>query len=79
MRLLCLTVFCTAQTNTGALVIGSGGVNGAGEVVGGALESSNVDTAVEFVHLIEAQRGFQANARVITVQDEILAEVVNVI
>jgi len=68
-----------ATSNTGALVIGSGGVNGAGEVVGGALESSNVDTAVEFVHLIEAQRGFQANARVITVQDEILAEVVNVI
>ena len=63
----------------GPLVIGNGGINGAGEVVGGALETSNVDTAVEFVHLIEAQRGFQANARVITVQDEILAEVVNVI
>ena len=65
--------------NTGALVIGNGGQNGAAGVVGGALETSNVDTAVEFVHLIEAQRGFQANARVITVQDEILAEVVNVI
>jgi len=47
--------------------------------VGGAIEASNVDTAVEFVHLIQAQRGFQSNARVITVQDELLAEVVNIV
>ena len=38
-----------------------------------------MDTAEEFVHLIEAQRGFQANARVITVQDEIFAEIVNIV
>lgn len=67
------------SSNTGQRVIGSGGANGAGEVVGGAIEASNVDTAVEFVHLIQAQRGFQSNARVITVQDELLSEVVNII
>jgi flagellar hook protein FlgE len=38
-----------------------------------------VDTAEQFVFLIEAQRGFQASARVITTQDEVLAEVVNLI
>ncbi len=65
--------------NTGQRILGAGSANGAGDVVAGAIEASNVDTAVEFVHLIEAQRGFQANARVITVQDEILAEVVNVV
>jgi flagellar hook protein FlgE len=65
--------------NSGQRLLLAGTQNGAGEVVGGALESSNVDTAEEFVHLIEAQRGFQANARVITVQDELLAEIVNVI
>jgi flagellar hook protein FlgE len=48
-------------------------------VVGGALENSNVDTAEQFVRLIEAQRGFQANARVITAQDEVLRETVNLI
>lgn len=68
-----------ATGNTGQRILGAGNMNGAGEVVAGAIEASNVDTAVEFVHLIEAQRGFQANARVITVQDEILAEVVNVV
>ena len=67
------------NANTGARVLGSGQANGAGEMVGGALETSNVDTAEEFVRLIEAQRGFQANARVVTVQDELLAEIVNVV
>ncbi len=68
-----------SSANTGARVFGAADANGAGEVVGGALETSNVDTAQEFVRLIQAQRGFQANARVITVQDDLLAEVVNVI
>ena len=67
------------SANTGTRVFGAGLLAGAGEVIGGALESSNVDTASEFVHLIEAQRGFQANARVITVQDELLNEIVNVV
>ncbi|MEW6073621.1 MAG: flagellar hook-basal body complex protein [Planctomycetota bacterium] len=68
-----------STANTGQRILGAGTLNGAGEVVAGAIEASNVDTAVEFVHLIEAQRGFQANARVITVQDELLAEIVNVV
>ena len=68
-----------SSTNSGARVLGAGELAGAGKVIGGALEASNVDTAEEFVHLIQAQRGFQANARVITVQDELLADVVNVV
>ncbi|MEO0650121.1 MAG: flagellar hook-basal body complex protein [Planctomycetota bacterium] len=67
------------STNSGQRLIGAGQINGAGEIVGGALEQSNVDTAEEFVRLIQAQRGFQANARIISVQDELLEEVVNVI
>lgn len=68
-----------ATANSGQRVLGAGLVAGAGEVISGALEASNVDTAEEFVHLIQAQRGFQANARVITVQDELLSEIVNVV
>jgi flagellar hook protein FlgE len=68
-----------ATANSGARVLGAGQLAGAGDVVSGALEASNVDTAEEFVHLIQAQRGFQANARVITVQDELLNEIVNVV
>ncbi|MHC4261354.1 MAG: flagellar hook-basal body complex protein [Planctomycetota bacterium] len=67
------------STNSGQRLVGGGQMNGAGEVVGGALEQSNVDTAEEFVRLIQAQRGFQANARIISVQDQLLEEVVNVI
>jgi flagellar hook protein FlgE len=68
-----------SSANSGARIFGAGQLAGAGEVIGGALEASNVDTAEEFVHLIQAQRGFQANARVITVQDELLNEIVNVV
>ncbi|MGA9120871.1 MAG: flagellar hook protein FlgE [Bacteroidota bacterium] len=49
---------------------------GSTSIVSGALEQSNVDLADEFTKMITAQRGFQANARVITTSDEILQEVV---
>ena len=44
---------------------------------GGTLEMSNVDLAQEFTNLIIAQRGFQANSRVITASDELLQDLVN--
>ena len=65
--------------NSGQMVYGAGTVGAAGKVVGGALENSNVDTAEQFVRLIEAQRGYQASSRVISIEDEILAEAVNLI
>jgi flagellar hook protein FlgE len=71
--------YLRASPNSGNRVFGAAQVGVAGDVIGGALEGSNVDTAEQFVHMIQAQRGFQANARVITVQDELLSEIVNVI
>ncbi|HQC82509.1 MAG TPA: flagellar hook-basal body complex protein, partial [Bacillota bacterium] len=53
------------------------GNNGTGTLRAGALEMSNVDLAREFTEMIIAQRGFQANTRMITVSDEMLAELVN--
>lgn len=47
------------------------------DVVAGALEMSNVDLSEEFTEMITAQRGFQANTRIITTSDEILQELVN--
>lgn len=64
--------------NSGQLVLSAGKFGKAGEVIGGALEESNVDTAEEFVRMIQAQRGFQANARVITAQNEILQDVMQI-
>ena len=65
--------------NSGGRIFGAGAAGPAGSVIGGSLESSNVDTAEQFVRLIEAQRGFQTNARVITTQDELLQEMVNLL
>ncbi|MGY3713915.1 flagellar hook-basal body complex protein [Sutcliffiella cohnii] len=53
------------------------GTNGAGGIVAGTLEMSNVDLSEEFTEMITAQRGFQANTRIITTSDEILQELVN--
>ena len=53
------------------------GQEGAASVVSGALEMSNVDLSEEFTSMITAQRGFQANTRIITTSDEILQELVN--
>lgn len=50
---------------------------GTAGIVSGALEMSNVDLAEEFTDMIVAQRGFQANTRIITTSDEILQELVN--
>ncbi|HNS14285.1 MAG TPA: flagellar hook protein FlgE [Syntrophorhabdaceae bacterium] len=53
------------------------GEGGLGKINPNSLEQSNVDLATEFVKMIVAQRGFQANSRVITTTDEILAELMN--
>ena len=45
----------------------------------GVLEESNVDLAEQFTNLIIGQRAFQANARTITVSDEMLQELVNLV
>lgn len=50
---------------------------GTGAIISGELEMSNVDLTSEFTEMIVAQRGFQANSRIITTSDEILQEVVN--
>lgn len=54
--------------------IGSAGTGGRGSIVGNMLEQSNVDIAKEFTQMILAQRGYQANAKSITVADEVLTE-----
>ncbi len=66
-----------ATVNSGLPQTGVAGSGGRGFIAGGALEMSNVDLAQEFTNLIIAQRGFQANSRVITTSDEMLQEVVN--
>lgn len=63
--------------NSGEPDIGLSGTGGRGEMYGSTLEMSNVDLSEEFAEMIVAQRGFQANTRMITTSDEILQELVN--
>ena len=63
--------------NSGQPAIGEAGAGGRGSLIAGALEMSNVDLAEEFTGLIVAQRGFQANSRVISSSDEVLQDLVN--
>lgn len=65
--------------NSGTPNLGVAETGAAGRVIGGSLENSNVDTAEQFVALIQAQRGFQANARVITAENEVLRDTVNLL
>ncbi len=66
-----------ATPNSGTELIGPPGSGNLGLLAAGTLEMSNVDLAREFTNLIVAQRGFQANSRVITTSDEMLSELVN--
>lgn len=63
--------------NSGAPMIGTGGTGNRGTIATGQLEMSNVNLADEFTNMIVAERGFQANSRVISVSDEMLQELVN--
>ncbi|MCD7033775.1 flagellar basal body rod protein FlgG [Metabacillus sp. GX 13764] len=64
-------------TNSGTAVAGTAGASGIGTIQSGSLEMSNVDLSEEFTEMIVAQRGFQANTKIITTSDEILQELVN--
>jgi flagellar hook protein FlgE len=66
-----------ATFNSGAANLRAPGQDGMGSLTSGALEMSNVDLSQEFTNLIVAQRGFQANARIITTSDEVLQELTN--
>jgi flagellar hook protein FlgE len=64
----------TPTIASGEAQLGVAGTNGLGSIVSGSLEMSNVDLTQEFSNLIVAQRGFEANARIITTSDQILQD-----
>jgi flagellar hook protein FlgE len=71
--------YFTTSANSGAPVSTQAMTGGAGSIHGGALEKSNADVATQFVAMIQAQNGFQANARTIRVANDILRELSNLI
>lgn len=69
--------YFSASANSGVPFLATATEQGMGSVTSGFLEMSNVDLSEEFTEMIVAQRGFQANTRIITTSDEILQELVN--
>ncbi len=62
---------------SGTPAMGKPGTAGRGKLFAKSLERSTVDLAMEFVNLIQNQKSFQANAKIITTTDDLLQEVIN--
>jgi flagellar hook protein FlgE len=71
------TYALTSATATPAIGLPDTGARGT--ITGGALESSTVDIATEFTNLLTFERGYQANSKVITTEDQILQQTVGLI
>lgn len=69
--------FYTKSNNSGDPSIGAAGQDGRATITSNSLEMSNVDLSQEMTDMITAQRGFQANSRVITVSDSLLQELID--
>ncbi|MFT4246796.1 MAG: flagellar hook protein FlgE [Pseudomonas sp.] len=68
----------TASAAAGTPRTGAPGSSNFGNVQSGALEASTVDLTEQLVNMIVAQRNFQANAKMITTQDELTQTVINI-
>jgi flagellar hook protein FlgE len=68
-----------AQTaSSGEAVNGQAGAGGLGQIESGSLEESNVDVTAELVAMITAQRAFQANAQMISTQNQITRTIIQI-
>ena len=68
----------SATLTSGQAIINTPGAGGLGEVTSNALEMANTDLGTEFITMITAQRAYQANAKVITTTDAMMAELMNI-
>jgi len=64
---------------TAVPAIGVPGTGSRGTVTGGALESSTVDIATEFTNLLVYERGYQANSKVVTTEDQVIQATLSLI
>src|SRR6195952_295204 len=62
----------TATLSSGTPLAEAASTNGAGNLVTGSVEGSNVDIASEFSHLIVAQQAYSSNAKVVTTANQML-------
>ena len=65
--------------NSGSPLVGTASTGQFGSLAAGELEGSNVNLANEFVNMIIAQQGYQANSKVITVSQQLDTTLVNMV
>lgn len=63
---------------SGAPLAGQAGSGTFGLIQSGALEASNVDISKQLVNMIIAQRDFQANAKMISTEDQVTQTIINI-
>jgi flagellar hook protein FlgE len=68
-----------ASAATAQAALGAAGAGGRGTIVGGSLEASTTDMASQFTQLLTFERSYQAASRVISTDDQLLQETVNLI
>ncbi len=68
-----------ATLASGEPAVGTAGTGSRGEILGNAVEGSNVELEDEFVDMITAQRSYQANSRVFSSTNDLLQELVNLV
>lgn len=66
----------SANLSSGSEIPGQPATGNYGRTIGGELEQSNVDMGSEFINMIEAERGYQANAGTIDAADRMMRTVV---
>jgi flagellar hook protein FlgE len=67
----------TSQTANPVIGVPSTGARGS--ITGGALETSTVDIATEFTNLLQFERGYQANSKVISTEDQVIQQTIGLI
>jgi flagellar hook protein FlgE len=67
-----------ATFESGDVLPGQAGTGTFGQIQSGALEASNVDISKQLVNMIIAQRDFQANAKMITTEDQVTQTIINI-
>jgi flagellar hook protein FlgE len=68
-----------ASSSAGVPVLGVAGQGGLGTITSGSIESSNVNVAQEFSNLVVAQQAYEANAKAVTTQNQILQATIQII
>jgi flagellar hook protein FlgE len=63
---------------SGEAFVGKPSIAGRGRIMAKSLESSTTDIAKELINLMQSQRSFQANTKVVTAADEMMTSIINI-